>query len=82
MKQKFDKIYFIQNRISNIKIQNSNKHLLNVAIVGIFAIHLVSCMFLYLAFIKNFGEDTWIQNIHEENDTIFERYIIAIYWTV
>jgi potassium channel len=79
---KFNRVLFIQNYLSTIRIQNSNKQLLNIAIVGIFAIHIVACLFLFLAFMKDFSEETWISNIEPENDTVFERYVVAIYWTV
>ena len=68
--------------MAKFKVQNSNKQLINVSIIGILSIHLVSCAFLFLASLHNYDENSWTSQIHESNGSGMELYIVAVYWTV
>lgn len=65
----------------NAKISLMWFTLLRNAAVALFIAHFAACGMYFLARLHGFGEDTWIGPM-VEGMTGFERYVVALYWSV
>lgn len=42
--------------------------------------HVEACFMYFLARLHDFGDDTWLGPLVEENTTVYSRYIVSLYW--
>ncbi len=72
----------LQKLMDKIKMNVAAGRMIMMMILGCFLVHLVSCLWYFLAKIDDFGEETWIYRMKEVDKPIKHIYLECLYWSI
>jgi hypothetical protein len=71
----------LQKLMDKIKMNVAAGRMILILILGCFFVHLVSCLWYFLAKIDEFNEDTWVFRMKKQDDGIAHIYLECLYWS-
>lgn len=71
----------LQKLMDKIKMNVAAGRMILILILGCFFVHLVSCLWYFIAKIDEFNEDTWVYRMKKQDEGVSHIYLECLYWS-
>jgi hypothetical protein len=71
----------LQKLMDKIKMNVAAGRMILILILGFFFVHLVSCLWYFIAKIDEFNEDTWVFRMKKQDKGMSHIYLECLYWS-